>query len=533
MKDLLVLDSVKRTAIGEYIYLFYFALMIGARAAGMYEGQRVYSIALVAGMLLFAFKMVITEYSIKEYLCAAVILFLSGVVYINTGEKGLIVCFTMMLGMKAVSVRKVIKVGSIVAGVIIMSKVFLGVFGFVPEIYYPQERSGFGIMFRHALGYAHPNTLHMNVLMLSMLIMYLVTTHALSKEKPQKTKLYIGAASIFTFLFNFYIFQYSGSRTGLLACIVYLTVNLWLYFRKHIGFFEKVLLYMAFPLVSFVSIVLPLVLDGDLLEFVDDVIFSRRFFLARYFWQNNSISLFGNRLNNPISQFATYGIDMAYLYLLLELGITAFIFISCLTIWFIYEAIKRDRKAELSVLVAMLFLGMWEPLLYNLGFKNFTFVFFGAMLYGVINNDLSYFDCEEKKQFSSDYSVKRSALIIAAAILVGFFASGIYVSLTNPPSVLYGDRAENESGRSLEMEQVYLSEDEVSLYKKAGDIVIGYVDEKTPMYVFDEALAKMEYKKKIISVGVWSGILVILFGMGNSFYYAKFNNVKCRTKKKY
>ena len=123
-----------RDKIGEVIYLVYFALMVGARAAGLYEGMLIYNISLVIGMLLFACKMIVTRHTVKEYLVALGFMLIAGIVYIHTGEKGLIVYFTMMLGMKAVSVNKVIKVGALTAGVIIISKIFLGVFGLLPEI---------------------------------------------------------------------------------------------------------------------------------------------------------------------------------------------------------------------------------------------------------------------------------------------------------------------------------------------------------------------------------------------------------------
>ena len=153
-------------------------------------------------------------------------------VYRFTGEKGLLVCFTMMLGMKGVSVKKTITTGTVVAGIFILGKIILGVFGVLPEMYYPQERAGVGVMFRHSLGYAHPNTLHMNVLMLTMMVVYLLTTAAMSSTLERKKKLsYISLVSIAALFFNLYIFMYSGTRTGIMACMAFLICNLWLAVR--------------------------------------------------------------------------------------------------------------------------------------------------------------------------------------------------------------------------------------------------------------------------------------------------------------
>ena len=526
-----------RDKIGEGIYLLYFALMVGARAAGLYEGMTIYNISLVIGMFLFACKMVVTKHSAKEYLITGAFMLLAAIVYIHTGEKGLLVCFTMMLGMKCVSVQKVIKTGAVVAGIIIMCKIFLGVFGLVHEIYYPQERDGVGLMFRHALGYAHPNTLHMNVLMLSMMVMYLITTWLMSvreemsdnilslRIKVKSDSIIMFVASLLVLCFNIYIFQYSGSRTGLLACIAYLIVNMWLYFRNKIGIFEKAVSFAAFPIVSFIAIVLPFLLKGKLFDFVNMTIFTTRFSIAKYFWEHNSISLFGIRLNNPNEAMATYGIDMAQLYLFLQLGLVAFVVIAVFTIWFVYQAIKKERRAELAVLMGMLFLGIWEPLLYNLGFKNFVYVFMGAMIYERLetadNTVKAIFVTKNQKRIMID--TKKVALCAVIAIVVGVIASAIYLAATSQPSALYGDREKNESGKSLGMEAEYLDEQEIDQLKSDGDIIIGYTDAETPMYKYDEVIAEMEYQKRTLSTGVWSGILVFGIALCTIKMYNTFN----------
>lgn len=526
-----------RDKIGEGIYLLYFALMVGARAAGLYEGMTIYNISLVIGMLLFACKMVVTKHSAKEYLIAGAFILLAAIVYIHTGEKGLLVCFTMMLGMKCVSVQKVIKTGAVVAGMIIMSKVFLGVFGLVHEIYYPQERDGVGLMFRHALGYAHPNTLHMNVLMLSMMVMYLITTWLMSvrgemsdnilslKIKVRIDSIIMFVASLLVLCFNIYIFQYSGSRTGLLACVAYLIVNMWLYFRTRIGLIEKIISFAAFPATSFIAIVLPFLLKGKMFDFVNMTIFTTRFSIAKYFWEHNSISLFGIRLNNPKEAMATYGIDMAQLYLFLQLGVVAFVVIAILTTWFVYQAIKKERKAELSVLMGILFLGIWEPLLYNLGYKNFVYVFMGAMIYECLETAdgtlKATFVTKNQKRITID--TKKIAVCAVISIVIGVIASAIYLAATKPPSALYGDREKDESGNSFGMEAEYLDEQEINQLKSDGDIIIGYNDAETPMYKYDETIAKMEYQKRTLSTGVWSGILVFGIALCTIKMYNTFN----------
>ncbi len=507
-----------RDKTAEVIYLIYFGLMVGARASGLYEGMLIYNITLVIGMLLFGLKMIVGKHTLKEYLLAGFFVLLSVIVYLHTGEKGLLVCFSMMLGMKNVSVKKAIKVGACVGGFFIISKIILGVFRVTSEIYYPQWRSGMDIMFRHALGYPHPNSLHMNVAMLGMMTSYLVTSILPSKKingtnsnisnKNHGSTLIMIMLSLLILAFNYYVYLYSGSRTGLLGCLFYLIINTWLFFRKKIGIIEKIILYSFFPIVCVVAIILPLILKGRLYNWLNWNVFSTRFEIARYFWANNSISLFGIRLNNPDPLFRTYGIDMAQLYLFLQLGLVAFVTISALTMWFIHNAVINDKRAELAVLMGTLFLGIWEPFLYNLSYKNFVFVFFGAMIYRLGTKK----DIIKSNTYDKDILKLSSRLLIIVAIgsIVGLVAACGYANVSPKPSALYGDRQESESGELFGMEEYYLTKSQVAELKGQGDIFIGYKDETSPMYKYDSELALMEYKKYVVSFGVWMGVGVCI-----------------------
>lgn len=513
----------RRAKIGEGIYLLYFAVMVGARAAGLYEGMPLYNLLLVFGMALFVCKMAVTGYTLKEYLIAGGLLLAAGLVYLNTGEKGLIVCFSMLLGMKYVSVKKVITVGITVSGILIIGKILLGITGLVPEIYYPQQREGAGLMFRHALGYAHPNTLHMNVLMLSMLVMFFV-----SKYVAKKNLKLLLVFSALVLGFNLYVFSYSGSRTGVLACTVYLLINLWFSLRGCAKVPEKIAGYASFPTACFIAIAGPFILPDSIFDVVDRTIFTTRFSIARYFWKNNHISLFGIRLNNPNPRYATYGIDMAQLYLFLQLGLLAFVIISFVTMLFIRESLKKNRMQELAVLIGMLCLGIWEPMLYNLGFKNFTFVFMGALFYELMGSPC---EDEEKEETTDEKTIlytravmKSLAAGIAAGVLV-FFACML---LTTPPKTLYGDRQQDESGKSFEMEEVYFTSSQAKQLRSEGNIIVGYVNETTPLYEYGPEIAKMEYDKRILSCSVWCGCFVAATGL---MCYTILDNRKKRNKK--
>lgn len=524
MGDFIKIIKQNRVVYGEGIYLLYFAVMAGARAFGLLEGQLPYTVTLVIGMLLFCLKVVVTKHTLTEYVVMLLCMFVAGMVYLHSGEKGLIVCFSMMLGMKAVSKKKVIIVGSVVVAVMMILKVTPVVLGFADEIYYPQERAGVGLMFRHALGYAHPNTLHMNVLMLSLMLMYLLTfesrrlqLHEIISRKVALEIIIIG--SLLMFGFNIYMFQYSGSRTGLLACIFFIACNIWLAVVGRARLFEKFIFYLTFPMACFLTIVVPLTFPDAIVDKLNGSVFMGRYWLDNFFWTSNRPVLWGQRLVHAIGHGMTYGLDSAQMYLFLQLGLVAFALMAVIVSGFMYFSIKANDLPELAVMETMLFIGLWEPLLYNLSFKNFTYVFIGYLLYQVLERKGNVVGEETVKPDNleiklgtiiSDYfSIKKIGITIAIALFASTISFGIYNVAVQKPSALYGSREESENGGSLEMDPLYFTEDQIEEFRTLGDIVVGYKDELTPMYRYDESIALMEYRKKALSVGVWTGVLVL------------------------
>lgn len=495
--------------IGEMIYLLFFAIAVGMRAIGWYDDSSVrIKVGLSVCAFLFLCKIIITKHTVKEYAIIGGFLFLAGMVYWCSGEKGMIVYFMMMLGMKKVDSKKVIECGALIAGILISFRIITGVFGLAAAVdkYYPQTRNGVGTMFRHGLGYAHPNTLHMNVIMLTMMIIYLITVYLKEKENAVFLLLMASVAGV---LFNLYIFQYSGSRTGIMACVVYVVINFCFFMRKKMGLIEKMISYAAFPLTAFMAIILPCILPENIFERLNRTIFHSRFMLARLYWNNNGMSLFGKRLVNPGGTYTTYGIDMAQLYLFLQLGIVTFIVVFTLTIFFINRCFAYDKRAELSVMLTMLFIGIWEPLLYNMAAKNFAYVFMGNVIYTFMEGVEKDSSNQQELFFDTD---KACVLRLIKRALIGVFAGVVavvmFVMMTKEPTALYGAKEKDESNKSLGMTPEYYTSQEIKDFKTNGDIVLDYAGEDKPMYKYDEDIAVGEYHKRISSIGVWAGIAV-------------------------
>lgn len=378
--------------LSELIYLAYFAVMFGARAIGLYEGMLPYNIMLVTGMLLFLLKIAMTRHTYGEYLLIGVLLFISLIVYYNTGEKGLLLYFTMMLGMKNVSLKRVMKWAAAILSVSFMVLVFLSVFGLKQDITYLHDRAGFGQVLRHSLGYPYPNTLFTTYIVLMVLIMYVL---------GKQTKKQLVITSTLMFLGAVYIYLYSCSNTGLIVATFYLLANLWLQLRNRLSIVEKIVLLMAYPGCALLSIVGPLVTSGRLFQLMDKVLHNRWAY-SYYYLTTEPVTLFGTRFGETPNE--NYMIDSSFLYSFLQIGVIPFLIVTALMIGMIVCYVKKDKRIELAMIISFCVLGLSDPFFFNLSYKNLMFLFIGELLYlqtskackGLLAKEICILKCGER-----------------------------------------------------------------------------------------------------------------------------------------
>ena len=355
--------------LSELIYLAYFTVMFGARAIGLYEGMLPYNMMLVAGMLLFLLKIAMTRHTFGEYLLIGVLLFISLIVYYNTGEKGLLLYFTMMLGMKNVSLKRVMKWAAAILSISFTVLVFLSVFGLKQDITYLHDRAGFGQVLRHSLGYPYPNTLFTTYIVLMVLIMYVL---------GKQTKKQLIVTSTLMFLGAVYIYLYSCSNTGLIVATFYLLANLWLQLRNRLSMVEKLVLLIAYPGCALLSIVGPLVTSGRLFQIMDRVLHNRWAY-SYYYLTTEPVTLFGTRFGETPND--NYMIDSSFLYSFLQIGVIPFLIVTTLMVGMIVCYVKRDKRIELAMIISFCVLGLSDPFFFNLSYKNLMFLFVGELLY--------------------------------------------------------------------------------------------------------------------------------------------------------
>lgn len=362
-------SSNLKIEVSEVLYLLYFTVMFGARAIGLFEGMAVYNISLVIGMLLFLVKVAMTEHTVFEYCFAGILLLISVVVYYNTGEKGLLLYFTMMLGMKGVSVKRVFKLGSAILSLSFTTLVLLSITGLKEEIIYVKDRAGFGSVIRHSLGYPYPNTLFTTYIVLMVLVIYVL-------GRQNKKNLLL--TTLLLFIGSVYIFIYSCSNTGLIVSVFYLMINLYLQCRKRLSKFEKIGIQMMYPLCLIFAIAGPLVTQGKLFQLLDKVLHNRWAY-SLYYLTNEPITLFGVRFKEAPN--TNYMIDSSFLYSFLQLGIVPFVIVTLLFLGMIHDYVKREMKTELAIILSFCVLGLSDPFLFNLSYKNLMFLFVGEYLY--------------------------------------------------------------------------------------------------------------------------------------------------------
>lgn len=490
-------DILKSISLNEFIYLVFFSVMMTIKMAGFYEGQFVFNAALILGIILLMIKAVLDKYTVREYALLSLFVIIGGVVYLRTGEKGLLICFAMMLGMKGVSVKKAYTCGVICSAIVILIKVFGGAFGLIPENYYASYRVGMGTELRHTFGYVHPNTMQISVLALSMMALYLIT----------KYTEHILAGSLLVLIFNVYVYMYSGSRTGILVCLIYICVNFWFYFRKNIGIFEKILCYFIYPVACIISITFPLILPDSFFAFLDARFFTYRLSIAKYYYAHNNASLFGIRLSNP--EKIPYSLDMAYMYLFFQLGIVAFIIVSILTVYCVHEAIINNKTAELAVFVGITIAGIWEPFLYNSSFKNILFVMAGAVIFGQMDDNVRIISLGRK----------RILQCAVGATIVALLFGGVYLIMTKEPSTIYVDVEKPVINSEVTNTPIYLTLKEKNAIVNNGGIVLGYTNEQEPLYEQGIEVAKKEYRNMTLSFVMFGGLLGIAgYGLWNRYF---------------
>ncbi len=517
------MSNKENIPLSELLYLLYFGILFLTKSLGVIEGTTIYSIALVLGFVCYGMKLACTKHTLFECICIALLLGLGAAVYYFSGEKGILLCVTMLTGMKGVTRDGVMKLALMILSVCMAFNIFTAAFGYQSDYIMISKRPR-GVMFRHSLGYPYPTSLLVAWLILVMLVAYHVGM--------EDTRRWV-IATVVMVAITIYLYVYSDSRGGVLAVVFF--IFLVSYFKTHEKFYmvDKALIWIAYAIMAFFPVIGPMVIGQKLFTGVFGKLGSMkiRWEVAEDYLSRVPFTPFGSKF-----ELGTYGLDMSPMYLFLQLGVVTFIIINFLWVLVIRDSIKRNDRIEVAIIVVLLLMGMTEPFLYNLSFRNIAFIYMGKSFFqwsqkhmssGALSKEvgLSLGDklCKIKRVrigFERKLDVKE---LIGLAGLYAAIAGVIFlVSCKVFPvhETLY--MSETSAGKEdLIMDPTYLSKDEVSQLKKEGYIVSGYKNEETDMYEYGgkfeatdgkkyntkDAVIR-EYRYRNMSRAVWGSLLI-------------------------
>lgn len=495
--------------LAEAVYYIYFFIMAFAKGMGLYDGMWPYTLALALGALLILCKLALTEHTLAEWI---VILGLTGLgilIWYNSGEKGALIYITMIIAMKNVPVKRIFSVGLVVWGLTFIAQTILTLTGFKPDIFVIHDKLGLGYIIRWSLGQPHPNVLQITAMILCAFILYLA-------DWKGKKLVY---ATLLMLIGNLYVFFYSVSYTGLIVVVVYLFGNLYLSYRKELGRLEKGLVSLIFPACAAFSVLGPVTFPERLWEICNKVL-NTRFNIARVYLTTDPITLFGARPSEAIPD-GLRNIDCSYVFTLMHYGLIMFILLCIGYIALIHHCMKEKKHKELAIIIGLVIAAVSEPFLVNPSFKNISFFFMGAFIFGklgefadkrpehFLNKKVLLLAAGKKEirvqterivQLRNSYIqalLKGKKIILAMAAVIAVIAGTVFAVTANMPECYYAVHTSTQiwgGGECLDIE--HLPED-------FDGKILNYRDSETPMQRVEGNIVTVEYVRGIVSSGLW------------------------------
>lgn len=497
--------------IQEALFYGFFILLSLAKGLGFYQGQKLFYLLMVPAMLLGLLKLLLTPYTKRQAVFQILFLGLTAVIYLSSHQLAIFFVAFTVLGMKGISVKKLIPIALWVWSACAVVLSIFSFFRLEHTVYRVHAKLGMGHIFRWSLGFTHPNILHITYLMLCALLI-------LGMEERYGWKAY--------FLLmggNFLVFFYSISYTGFGIVAVLLTGCLYVKYRPKFCFLEKILANLVLPLCLFLSFVVPFYLSwnpySDIVQKLNFML-NTRIWLAEQFLKSEYRSLFGADISKVVSSAMT--LDNSYVWCYINYGLVPTVIILLGYFILLFYDTYKQRTRELVILVCFLAAGWTEQLLFNTSFKNITLLFLGALLFLPKEGKKEYclFPQFSGKRITipfaglpermllrvrAYYSGHRRKVLGAAA--AGAVLGGLLCALLYQEPAGYVVPRVYTDG--LEETSVYLESAADPAYE--GFRVMNYVDAKTPMQIVSGEAVKLETARYGVGSVLIGGFLAAVF----------------------
>lgn len=358
----------------EILFFGFFLLLSITKGFGFYDGQKLFLLLSVPALFCGLLKILITSYTRRQWVMVAALLFLSALVYYQSREKGILFIMFMVLGMKNISVKKMMYVGLWVWTICTAVLAVFSFFRLEHTIYRVHQKMGLGHIFRWSLGSTHPNVLHITYFMLCAFIIY---------QLAEKYNFKHFALLMFG---NVLVFFYSVSFTGLGIVAIFLVGELYVRFRPKFCLWEKIAVNLVLPVCVLFSFLLPFIyarqaaaqqLAPWILK-LDDLL-NTRIFLASQFMASEYMSFFGAEI--ALLKLPFGAIDCSYVWCYINYGLIPFLLFMAAYLMLVADGCRKQKTREAVMVISFLMAGFTEQLLFNTSFKNITFLFLGELLY--------------------------------------------------------------------------------------------------------------------------------------------------------
>lgn len=358
----------------EIAYFCFFGMLLIVKGIGLYEGMPLFNVGLLLAIFFLGCKILLTDYTLREWAILFLFTFVSFVAYQKTGEKAVIVTVLTILAIKNISINRLLKFAFIIWTITFYGMFLFHIADITDPVILAHNKFGLGFLLRYSMGFPHPNVFHISYFIWMALLLYLF---------PMKNrKLWV--ASFLLFGMNLFVFLYSVSITGFALVTIYLIFNLYLSKREKLNIIEKILIQCVYPACVLVSVIPPLFFKGKLYDILNKIL-NTRMNIWNYYLTNFKPGPFGTKVWSPAD--AVLSMDCSYLYLLYYYGLYLFLAISLLFIYTIWRYTKENKKAELAIIIGMLIAGITEPYLFNLSFKNLILIFAGNVFYRMLGEN--------------------------------------------------------------------------------------------------------------------------------------------------
>ncbi len=502
--------------IEEAFFWGFFVLLSLAKGLGFYEGQKLFVLLVVPGLLCGLLKILVTPYTGRQLIMVIALLSMIALVYCRSRSLGILFVGFLVLAMKGMQVKKVMQAGLWIWAV---CAVFLSIFSFFRlehTIYRVHAKMGLGHIFRWSLGFTHPNILHITYLTLCALILY------------QMRERYRFRHYVLLMAGNLLVFLYSVSYTGFGIVAVLLTGCLYVQFRPRFCILEKLLANLVLPVCLILSFVLPQMLnDHPLCGYVQalNAKLNTRIWLAQQFLVPEYRSLLGKDISQVVKSSMT--MDNSYVMGYINYGLLPFGIIMTGYFVLLLYLTHRQKTRELVILVCFLAAGWTEQLLFNTSFKNITLIFLGAMLFLQKDGEKAYclLPWVQREIWIPlaglpDWLAARAGAIwrahkrsVLAWVLAGALAGGLLCAVIYEVPAGYVVQRFYTDG--LEETSVYLTAADDPAYE--GYRVMNYKDAETPMQVIEGkavGLETLRYYLGSVLIGAAAGAFFTVSGIG-------------------